>query len=477
MNQDIFVHFMKDSKLILLLKTFNSKELRAFGDYIKSPFFNKNEELVHFYFYLKKCAPDFPIKKMNKEYAYQYVFKTKSFDAKHLHYVMSFLLKLAEQYIAQMEYQNHHALPDYHLLSALSKRNLDKHYKISLRNANRKLEQSHYHDTEFYFHQYLISDANNRNFQGKRIREYDDSLQVASDYFDLFFISNKLKYLCEMLDRQNVLVADYNLKMLNFVKGYLDEKVLREHSFLDFYYCVLLLQTEEKADIYFEKLKKLMAHSLDDLPLIEQKQIFIHTINYTIRKIRDGDDNYLSECLDLYEFGIKMRFVFDDNYLSPWTFKNVVRLALRLQKFDWTKHFIEENHQLLKAEFRDDLYNFALADYYFLLAEFDKALVHLNFVFNDIQTILGARTRILQIYYEKEEFDALDSGINSFRQFLYRNKKVATKIGLPYKNFVTMLTELMKFNALNDKSILKEKILSTSVLASKKWLLEKLVEL
>lgn len=465
---------MKGSKLILLLKTFNSKELRAFGDYLKSPFFNKNKELVDLFFYLKKCAPLFAEKKIKKDLVYKRVFQKSNIDVKHLHYVMSFLLKLAEEFVSHIEYQGHNGLPDYHLLVALSKRNLEKNYNHALKKAESRLEINEYQNTEFYFHQYLIADVNNRNFQGTRLREYDASLQKASDYFDLFFIANKMKYLCEMLDRQNVLVADYNLKMLHFVKAYLTDEVLNDNSFLDFYYCVLLLQTEESSDKYFTKLKLLIQTRFDELPLMEQKQIFFHAINYTIRKIREGKDSYLSECLELYEFGIKMRFVFDDNYLSPWTFKNVVRLALRLKRFVWTKNFIEQNYQLLKEEFQDDQYNFALAEYYFLMNNFTDALLHLNFIFNDIQTILGARTRILQIYYETDELDALDSGISSFRQFLYRNKKVSKKIGLPYRNFVTMLTELIKHNLSSDKLILHEKITTTSILAGKQWLLDKL---
>ena len=34
---------MEKTKLVQLLKTFDSKELRAFGDFVLSPFYNKNK--------------------------------------------------------------------------------------------------------------------------------------------------------------------------------------------------------------------------------------------------------------------------------------------------------------------------------------------------------------------------------------------------------------------------------------------------
>ncbi len=463
---------MEGSKLILLLKTFNSKELRAFGDYIKSPFFNKNQELVEFFFYLKKCAPLFPVKKIEKEFAYKKVFGKSNFEAKHLHYVMSFLLKLAEDFVAQIEYQHHQTLPDYHLLSALSKRKLSKHYSQALRKAYQKLDQIEYKNVDFYFHQYLIADANNRYFQRKKVREFDESLQKASDFFDLFFLSNKLRYLCEMLDRKKVLVADYDLKMLDSIKAYLYDRDLSNTPYVAIYYLILLLQTESETDAVFENIQSLMAKHMDSFPLSDQKQIFFHVINFIIKKINKKEDKYLLECLKFYEDGIKRKIVFDDGFLSPWTFKNVVRLGIRLEKRQWTKDFIENNYQLLSEKFRDDLYNFTLADYYFSTNELDKALRYFGKVdYNDIHTALNAKTRILQIYYDTDEFDALDSGIVSFNQFLNRNKQVSKSVATPYKNFLRLLNSLVKLKNIEQL----EKDLSEMVsVASKSWLIEKI---
>jgi len=71
---------MQNSKLIELLKTFSTKELRECGDFVQSPFFNYNEEVVLFYNHLRKLAPNFSAKKTERETVYKSLFPKKRYD-------------------------------------------------------------------------------------------------------------------------------------------------------------------------------------------------------------------------------------------------------------------------------------------------------------------------------------------------------------------------------------------------------------
>ena len=58
---------MLNSKLIQILQTFDSKQRRAFEDFVGSPYFNKQSELVHYYKYLKKlAAKGFPVHSVSR---------------------------------------------------------------------------------------------------------------------------------------------------------------------------------------------------------------------------------------------------------------------------------------------------------------------------------------------------------------------------------------------------------------------------
>jgi len=119
---------MKNTKLIALLRTFSAAELRQFGDFIASPFFNKRQELVQFYRLLRQCAPEFADEQVDRQRLFHLLYPNDSFNSKQVDYLSSFLLKLAEQFIGHQHYQSDPNLPNYHQLAALFFRDLDNHY-------------------------------------------------------------------------------------------------------------------------------------------------------------------------------------------------------------------------------------------------------------------------------------------------------------------------------------------------------------
>lgn len=49
---------MHKSNFIELLKIFTPKEFKEFGEFLNSPFFNKNDNVIKLYNYIKKYFPD-----------------------------------------------------------------------------------------------------------------------------------------------------------------------------------------------------------------------------------------------------------------------------------------------------------------------------------------------------------------------------------------------------------------------------------
>ena len=81
------------SKALDVLKKFKTKDYRLFGDFISSPFFNKDEELILFYEKLKKFGPAFTNKKLERTSFYKICFPKKKYDEKHLGYLLTDLVK------------------------------------------------------------------------------------------------------------------------------------------------------------------------------------------------------------------------------------------------------------------------------------------------------------------------------------------------------------------------------------------------
>lgn len=468
---------MTNSKLIELLKTFNAPELREFKDFVASPFFNKNDELVLLFDYLKKCAPKFSDKKINATTVYQQLFPKKKYDDKHMKYLMSFLLKLAEKYIGYKKYQDQKLLPDYHVLSSCIDRKLEKHYQQNFQKATSLIKKNSLIDTNYYYHQYLLADIANQHFLSKKIRKLDNRLQVASDFLDLYFLANKLKYSCEILDRQQTLSGEYVIGMLEEVTLYLEKNNFEAETTINIYYHILRILVEEHPEPYFEKLKELLFKNLEQFTKEEIQNMYFLTLNFCIRRVRKSGKKHAEELLNLYLKGIETKILFENNKLSPWTYKNVVKLGLGLNKFDETELFINKYNNSLAESFQKDALQYNLADLYYYRNELDKALEHLrNVEFSDIYYALDSKVMLLKIYYELDEQEPLISLLASFKIYLKRNKLIPKEMQHTYGNFVKFLTKLSR-NKNKDITELKLLLKDTQVLNSRKWLVAQIEKL
>ncbi|MEM1322380.1 MAG: hypothetical protein AAGG75_19110 [Bacteroidota bacterium] len=467
---------MINSKLITLLSTFSTRELREFKDFVASPFFNKNEELVRFYGYLKKWAPEFPPRKIDRHKVFTQLYPDQPFDEKQMNYLMSFLLKLAEQYLGQARYQKEESLRLCHTLASCAERNLSKHYDYLYRKTQSKLETLPYRNSHFFYHKFLLSDIADQYFQKQGIRRYDEHLQKASDALDLFYLSTKLMYSCEMLDRENIMSAQYHQPIIPYIADYLQDPNFEASPPIRAYHQILLAFTTEAADYHFKQLKKQLLQHSDQLARTELNRIYLHGINFCIRKIQQGEAQYAEQALELYIDGIEKKVLFKDGVLTPWTYKNVVKLSLSLRKFEFTENFVRAYSNHLEEGFRENALHYNLAELYYYRKQYNEAMNHLNKVeFSDVSYNLGARKLLLKIYCDSNETEALHSQIAAFRIYLKRNKLIPSNVKAPYHNFVLLLGQLLRSKR-DKRDKLREKIRTTRELTDRLWLLQKTEE-
>ncbi len=465
---------MVNSKLVELFSTFEKGEFKRFREFINSPFFNKNKELLLFYNDLAAQAPSFKAKKLQKEAIYARVFPDKRYNEKHLGYLMSDLLQLAEQFIGLTTYLEKPILPDYHILSSQIKRDLNKHFNYRYKKTVDKLKKTKQFDNQLLYDRFLLSELAEKQFEKTQLRKFDPRLQNLADRFDEYYLLTKMRYVCEMLDRQKIISADYKMNMVDEITMYLKSKDYTHIPIINMQFHVLMMLIDEDGELYFSKLKVLLNKYALTISPYEMKQMFFSAINFCIRKIRHGNEAYISECLDLYLKGIDTEIILEDGFLSPWTYTNVKKLALFLKRYEWTESFIYEYNNKLANQFRENALHFNLADLYYYQKNFDKSIDHLNQVaLGDIHYNLDSKVILMKIYYEKDEEEALLSLIASFSIFIKRNKGITGDVGKPYLNFCGFTKKLLRNNTAKFGE-LKEKIEGTQLLTEKKWLLEML---
>ncbi len=460
---------MKKSKLIELLSTFSVSEWKGFEAFAGSPFFNKRTILVRFVEILGRHFPEFEAKDIEKEVLFGKLFPGKPYDDKTMRYEMNYLSRLAEQFLVHRDLMEDESLIKLRLAAVYSKRQLEKHYKKEM-NGLEKWSSNKEIDPEFYLKKVRQADLANRHFLQKKVRQFDAHIQIASEELDYFYLAKKLQYWCGMLDRQKILNVQYDLRFESVFEQYFEQEDFVDHPFLRIYYGLFKVLKEETEPASFDALFAQLLEAKDVFTQEDLQTIFRLMINYCARQIRGGEEAFVQKALDIYLKGIEYKVVMDEGFMSPWTYKNIVSLGLRLKRYEWTQHFIEKNQLYLHPRFRLNVLNFNLADLHFHQKAYDKTLYYLNFMkFNDIYFNLNGRVLLLKTYFHLEETEPLFSLVKSFSQYLKRDKKIAENTKKSYMNFCKILMKVEKNRFTPQKGLLDE-IQNMRLLISKNWL-------
>ncbi|MEZ5044971.1 MAG: hypothetical protein R2828_34045 [Saprospiraceae bacterium] len=462
---------MKKSKLIALLASFDQTDFRQFCEFVASPFFNKNQELIFFVDYLETLAPEFTTDKVKKADVFRALYPGEAFDKKKMAYLMNYLLKLGEHFLAIQRYQKEEILMKYHVLDQFVERKLDKHYHYLLHKTQENLQEMKNRDEQAYYYQYLIGKVASDYFYSQQVRKFDPSLQMVSDELDQFYFFHKLKYSCEMLNRQAIITAEYHLTFVDELRSYLLNKEEID-PLIEIYLRIFLSIKHEEEEEHFEKLMHLIENYTDTVNDKIRREIYLYALNYCAPKIRKGKEKYIPIMLDLYIKGIENKALFDGAYLSHWTYSNVIKLALRLERFEWTETFIKENAICLPPQLREGAEHYNLSELYYHKRDFDQVLNHLNQLhFTDLHYHLGSRVILLKTYYELEAEEPLLSLLSSFSVYLRRNNTISPPLKKTYLNFCNLLHQILRRNP-KKWDALGQDINNTQPLAERAWLLQ-----
>ena len=465
---------MQNSKLIDLLKTFEKEDWRWFRKFLLSPYFNSREELIPFCDYLRKQAPEFKEKTIRKEKVFKKLYPKEKYDEKKISYTMNFLLGQAELFLAQREIELNSPLINNYLLKSLVNRQLDKHYKFQSEKSIKKLVDYKTESLDYYLLKYQKAEIANIHFDNQNLRQFSHHLQATSDSLDQFYLINKIKYFCEMLIRSNVVKTTYRQTLENEIITFIENDNLIKNKLISIYLEAYYILKKEDSEPHFEKLKFLLDDLKMRLPKLEKQKLHLYGINYCIAQIKKNNkpQYYAEQCLNFYLAGIEQGFLLQKGYLTPWTFKNVVKLGLNLKKYDFIEDFIQKYHKKLEEEYQEDALHFNLADINYRRKNYQEAQIHLIQVqFSDVFYTLGAKTMLLKIYFEINEGEALFALIASFSIYLRRNKKIAKDVREAYLNFTSILGRIVRAHKEKYPAII-EKINNTKYLYNRNWLLE-----
>ncbi|PCH67842.1 MAG: hypothetical protein COC01_04925 [Bacteroidetes bacterium] len=469
---------MINSKLVQLLKAFSAKDIRKFREFVSSPYFNKNNQLTDLCEFICNTYPKLPEESLEKRATFKALFPGESFKDTKIRNLMSDLLKLLEEFLAIQDFTEEPLNKSLRLLNALNSRNLYKHFDSYTGLVKNIQEKSPHRDGDFFLNQFQLEVSNNLFFEKQQKRVNGTNLQQITDNLDLFYLTNKLKFCCEIFNYKNVVSTEYKVFLLDEILSYLKKHSYEHIPAVHIYYQILMTLTESEDESHFESLKQMLEKNSNKFSAREARDMYAYAQNYCIKKINSGHSNYLNEIFNLYKELLTKEIILEDRLISPWHFKNIVTTALRLEEFDWVENFIRQYQNNLSKEFRENAVNYNIAALHFFRKEYSSALKLLQKVdFTDIYYHLDSKSMLLKTYFELEEHDGLFSLFDTFKIYLRRNKLISDYQKTVYLNLVKYTKKLVKiktgFPTAKKVKDLNDQIKETKQVADLNWLIKK----
>lgn len=466
---------MQKSKLILGLKSLNRGEFRRFREFVHSPYHNKNRHVQRLMNFLADHYPQFKLEHLTRERLFCKLYPEKADQPNELkvRHLMSMLFKLWETFLV-LEAQGSAPVLDQKvaLLKELRRRNLSLHFTSALKEAE-KLEGKAHHDIEFHYLKYLLEVEKDEFLKQEKGRSMN--LQVVSSSLDNYYLANKLRQSCVIVNHQNMFQEQFEIKMLD---GVLDHLNLHTSStpLIRLYQSALLSLREPNVEDHFFELKKGLVET-ERIPPHEGREIHTLARNYCIKRLNEGNRAYLKELFELYQLAIEQELLSDlQGHFPSSAFKNIVTIGLRLGEQEWVREFISVYADQLDERIRESYRSFNLAKYHFDTGEFRKvaSLLH-SLRYEDPFIQLDSRILLLKCYFELEEIDLLEALLASFSMYISRHKILGYHRE-NYQNIVGFTRKLLSLGP-DDKAErrrLLDQITETAVLTEKDWLLAKL---
>ncbi|MEI6409692.1 MAG: hypothetical protein WCR52_09940 [Bacteroidota bacterium] len=465
---------MKENTLFALIGTFDKKELLRFGKFVRSPFFTHRTDVERMFALLAKCRyrnSDFP----DKEALFKHTFPDKAYDDLMLRATMSDLRELIESFLIWQQTQGDKLRASLALASEYRARNLPKLFRQTSADIEKKIAGAAFQNVDY--HQYVLDfQVETARFQTRTARTKELPLQEISDAIDTLYLAQKLRHACTQLSHQAVFRTSYNFGLLPGLLDKVESGAYLETPAIALYYFCYRFLTEQYSLVFFQKFRDELQLYEHLFPAPEIKDLYLLAINFCIRKLNEGNEPYIREGWELYLGGLKRGILLEQGRLSAFTFNNIVAFGIKMKELGAVEQFIQNYQDKLEPAQRESFVHFNLARLEYTRHNYAAAMQLLQTAdFTDLVNNLISKTLLLKIYYALDEYDLLESHLDSFRIFI-RRRELSDYHRKNFSNIIALMRKIMRLPS-NDRagrSKLRTEIVKTEILTEREWLLEQL---
>jgi hypothetical protein len=419
---------MENSRLWSVLKTLSAEERKQFDDFVRSPFFNKNARVIRFWQALQPALSEGAPAPAKPRLLKAIAVKGEVAQEQAVHDHASYLLRLAEQFLAHVQGQ-HAGHQSLELLGSLLERGLDDHFLRMYQKRAAALEAAPLRDGRHYLGLFQAGGLASALHGRLRDKSIDHTLRETVRALDVFYLATRLKYSCEQANRALLANQPFDPALLQVLLPSLSQpdNPYRQEPVIAIYYNILrMISDPDRSRDYYTLLTELLRQEGGKFNREEQSIMYAFAMNHCTRQINAGKPGWMEEMFRLYQTLLAGEVLIGkDGFLAHEYVKNITTVGLRLQEFDWVNTFLDTYRPHIAPEHRDNAYFYNLAALHFEQQQYRDALRLLQKVeFTDARYHLNAKIIQAKIYYALDETDSLTSLVKAQRVFLKRSPDV-----------------------------------------------------
>ncbi len=415
---------MKNTKLIKLLETFSLSEFKKFRDFVKSPFYNKNKNVIRLSDVLSAYHPGFDAVSFTEENIYKKVFGAGKFEYFKIKNVSSDLYNLGLEFLKLISNPGTEYTSDYNLIVQLRQRKLFNLHKKIVQSTQESFKRVEIKGSEFLYKNYLLTVES----QYVDLFEKPSSISGILTEFDSYYeylIFHLLQYynLLIHIGKENNIKID--IKMIDDVVSFLQKGPVSTHPTTTSYQYLILLKFKGDEKYYF-KVKDNYFRNFSKIDAPAAYRIHMHMFGFCADMYNfKGDRRFVKEGYELYRHSYLHGRVTSGELLYP-DFVNFIKVFVRAGDTELARKFIDDYSDKLPPDQFDNSVNFSKAFISHYEGDLSAALKYISTV-NFPLAILKVQARILevQLNYQLGFYEETRSLIESFRKTFLKESVIS----------------------------------------------------
>jgi hypothetical protein len=489
---------MINSIVIETLRSFSSDEIRAFGKFVRSPYFNESPVMTRLYEALRKYYPEFSNRNLTKEKLHRKLFPGRKYNDETIRKMFSDFEKLLEQFLSHSYLDESLFDKNIFLLDRLDNKRLDKLFNRKLKKLEEKYIGGEDICEEYFERNFSLATKKWNHIIGRgaagQYDAHDTVLETHSARFNYFIteaLINILKMSQDFVSIARFYSVDYsstlggklleNFSIKDFTAEY--KTLLPEYYsiVMIYYYNYIILTTPDADDSAYSSLKNLIFEHTGKFSLHERKIHMLFLENGCLAKIREGRNDFLRELHTIYKMMLSGRlYVYKDSHnMTTSRFIKVVQNAIDIKEYAWAENFIEEYSGELSEDAVTNVRNFSYAQLNFSRGDYDKA-IEFSSQAKSLTFTQNFQSKILRLksYYELKFMDEILYQLDSHRHTLQKDNISPLEAKKKFHGFMLFLNKLVKMYLSEDKStgeinIIINELKKEENIYERQWLEEK----